>query len=111
MRAVCAIVVCLVLFQLRAEREWNPAIIAATFHTADHTRDHWPNRAADFIPDDLAYAADTAHHGSHRIVLYRAIGSLCRRNSGTADPRLDVSTLLSPGDPFRRPFSDKFSAW
>ena len=99
------------LFRFFPELNRHGAIVAVSFVFAAYPRDHRPDRAVDFILDDLADAANTTHHGRHGIILYRATGSLCRGNFGAANPRFDFRALLKLGDRFRRRFLDKSSIW
>ena len=51
------------------------------FDSTDDSGDRRPDRAADFVVDDLAHAPYPAHHGGHGAFLYCPAGSFCRRNS------------------------------
>ena len=68
--------------------------VAAPFDPAGQPAHRRANRAADFVVDDLAHAADSPHHGSDRPFLYRAARSVCRGNFGTADPGAHFAALL-----------------
>ena len=99
------------LFRCFPELAWHRAIVAGSFDFVAYPADRRSDRAVDSIPDDLAHFAHTPYHGRHGIILYRATGSLCRGNFGTADPRFDFSALLNLSDRFRRRFLDKSSIW
>ena len=82
-------------FLARAEPSRAGKVVAAPFDATGDPRDLGADRAADFIVDDLAHPADTAHHGRHGAFLYRDAGSLCRRDIGATDPGANFSAVLN----------------
>ena len=80
----------------RRKRQGARTTLAASRNTAGESPDCRANRTVGAIVDDLAHAADSAHYGGDRSVLYRAIGSVCRRNFGPADSRTHLTAVLNP---------------
>lgn len=110
MRLVCVFPSASALSWRGVYREGYGAIMAATLDVALNPSNRWAMRAVGFVVDDLAYAAHPTYHGGYRVVLYRASGSFCRRDSRTADCRANGATLLI----FlrcRSEVSDRFSVW
>ena len=68
--------------------------MAATLDIASDPSNRRTMRAVGFVLDDLAHTAHPAYHGCYGLVLYRASGGFCRRDSGTADYRTNGAALL-----------------
>lgn len=75
--------------------ESDGATMAATLDIAGNPSRRRTMRAVGFVVDDLAHTAHPTHHGCYGLVLHRAFGGFCRRDSGTADYRINGAALLT----------------